>query len=73
LANRGVLAERRRRQNVRWLWTAVEELLRTRLAAHPAVRAIRDDLEEQASEGTIPIEAAARRLLEAFDMPAATE
>jgi LAO/AO transport system kinase len=73
LANRGVLAERRRRQNVRWLWAAVEELLRTRLAAHPAVRAIRDDLEEQASEGTIPIEAAARRLLEAFDMPAATE
>src|SRR6516164_1167302 len=45
LAASGQLAERRRRQNLRWLWALVEDQLRQAVRTHPAVRMIRDDLE----------------------------
>src|SRR5262249_27924209 len=41
----GGLAERRRRQNLRWLWALVEDQLRQAVRSHPAVAAVRDDLE----------------------------
>jgi len=66
LAAGGQLAERRRRQNLRWLWALVEDRLRQAVHAHPAVRAIRDGLERDVLAGTIPAAAAARRILEAF-------
>jgi LAO/AO transport system kinase len=66
LAAGGQLAERRRRQNLRWLWALVEERLRQAVQAHPAVGAIRGDLERQVLTGAVPAAAAARRLLEAF-------
>jgi LAO/AO transport system kinase len=62
----GDLAERRRRQNLRWLWALVEEQLRRAVHSHPAVRAIRDELEQQVLAGSTPAAAAARRILEAF-------
>jgi LAO/AO transport system kinase len=62
----GQLAERRRRQNLRWLWALVEEQLRQALYEHPAVRAIKDDLEREVLAGTVPAATAASRLLEAF-------
>ena len=62
----GALAERRRRQNLRWLWSLVEDQLRQAVRTHPAVRMIRDDLERDVLAGTTPAAAAARRILEAF-------
>ena len=57
----GELAERRRRQGVRWLWTIVEDRLQQAVREHPDVRAIRDDLEAGVLAGTIPPEVAARQ------------
>ncbi len=68
LAAGGKLAERRRRQNLRWLWSLVEDQLRQAVHTHPAVRAIREDLERQVQAGTTPPAAAARRILEAFGL-----
>jgi len=62
----GALAEQRRWQNLRWLWALVEDQLRQAVHAHPAVRAIREDLEQRVLAGTTPAAAAARRILEAF-------
>jgi LAO/AO transport system kinase len=66
LAASGGLAERRRRQNLRWLWGLVEDQLRQAVHTYPAVRAIREDLERDVLAGTTPSTAAARRILEAF-------
>jgi LAO/AO transport system kinase len=60
------LTERRRRQNLRWLWATVHEQLRQMLRNHPDVRALQGDLEKQVLAGTLPPEAAARQILEAF-------
>jgi LAO/AO transport system kinase len=62
----GVLAESRRRQNLRWLWALVDDYLRLAVSTHPAVRAIADDLEQGVLAGTIPAATAARRILEAL-------
>jgi LAO/AO transport system kinase len=66
LAAGGELAERRRRQNLRWLWALVEDQLRQAVHTHPGVCEIRDDLEREVLAGRIPAAAAARRILEAF-------
>jgi LAO/AO transport system kinase len=66
LKTTGELADRRRRQNLRWMWSLVEDQLRQTIRTHPAVQAIRDDLERDVLAGAIPAEAAARRILEAF-------
>jgi LAO/AO transport system kinase len=69
----GQLAERRRRQNLRWLWALVEDQLRQAVRTHPAVRTIRDELERDVLVGTTPAATAARRILEAFGIrPAST-
>jgi LAO/AO transport system kinase len=60
------LGERRRRQNLRWLWSLVEDQLRQAVHTHPAVRQIRDGLEREVLAGTTPAAAAARCILEAF-------
>lgn len=66
LAANGVLAERRRRQNLRWLWALVEDQLRQAVHTHPAVQEIRDHLEWEVLTGTTPAAIASRRILEAF-------
>jgi LAO/AO transport system kinase len=67
----GELAERRRRQNSRWLWAVVEDELRQAVHHHPAVSAILERLQRQVLAGTIPPAAAARRILETFGINAA--
>jgi LAO/AO transport system kinase len=69
LASSDALAERRRRQNLRWLWALVEDRLRQAVFTHPAVRAVREDLERDVLAGTTPPAVAARRVLEAFGFP----
>jgi LAO/AO transport system kinase len=66
LKTTGELTDRRRRQNLRWMWSLVEDQLRQAVRTHPAVQAMRDDLERDVLAGAIPAEAAARRILEAF-------
>jgi LAO/AO transport system kinase len=72
LAASGDLAERRRRQDLRWLWDLVEDGLRRAVHGHPAVQGIREELEAEVLAGGTPASAAARRILEAFGLgPAA--
>jgi LAO/AO transport system kinase len=62
----GALAERRRRQNLRWLWGLVEEGLRQALQTHPGVCTVRQALEKEVLAGTVPPAAAARKILKSF-------
>ncbi len=64
----GELAQRRRRQNLRWLWSLVEDQLRQAIHTHPAVEKIRDGLEREVLAGTLPAATAARRIVEAFSL-----
>jgi LAO/AO transport system kinase len=66
LMTTGELAERRRRQNLRWMWSLVEDQLRQTIHTHAAVQTIRDNLERDVLAGAIPAATAARRILEAF-------
>jgi LAO/AO transport system kinase len=69
LRARGELAERHRRQGIRWLWAIIEDRLHQAVREHPQVDAIREHLEAGVLAGTIPPEVAARRILEAFGLP----
>jgi LAO/AO transport system kinase len=71
LEGSGELAERRRRQNLRWLWALVEDQLRQAIQSDPAVNLIRSDLEREVLAGATPAAVAARRVLEAFGLPPA--
>lgn len=61
----GSLAERRKEQNLHWLWTTVEDRLRQAIYSNPQVQALRESLEKQVLDETISVEAAARQILEA--------
>jgi LAO/AO transport system kinase len=69
MAADGTLADRRQRQNLRWLWTIVEDRIRQSVYAHPHVQAIRAELELEVLAGELPVESAARRILEALGKP----
>jgi LAO/AO transport system kinase len=62
----GELGDRRRRQNLRWMWATVEDQLRQAVHTHPAVQELRASLEREVLAGTVPVTAAARRILAAF-------
>jgi LAO/AO transport system kinase len=62
----GALAERRRRQELGWLWMLVEDRLRLAIHSHPAVLAIRENLERRVLAGTLLPAAAARQILKRF-------
>lgn len=68
LASNGALAERRRQQNLRWLWSLVADQLQQAVHTHPAVQQIRGELEREVLAGTTPAAVAARRVLEAFGL-----
>jgi len=62
----GELAERRRRQQVRWMWTMVNDRLRARLREHPEVRELAPELERAVLDGELTPALGADRILEAF-------
>jgi LAO/AO transport system kinase len=62
----GELTERRRRQQVRWMWTMVSDQLRSRLRAHPDVRRLTGELERAVLEGELTPSLGADRILSAF-------
>lgn len=67
LRDAGEFAEKRRKQQVDWTWTMVNDQLLRRLAQSPSVKAIRDDVESRVRDGSLTAALAAQELLEAFD------
>jgi LAO/AO transport system kinase len=59
----GALLERRRRQNLSWAQSMIEESLRARFFPQPRVAARRPAWERAILEGSIPVTAAVRELL----------
>ncbi|MFB9466434.1 methylmalonyl Co-A mutase-associated GTPase MeaB, partial [Streptomyces cinereospinus] len=53
-------------QQVGWTWTMVRDDLLDRLRAHPAVRALAPELEQQVRDGALTATLAAERILRAF-------
>ena len=64
----GTLDERRRQQNVRWLWSTVDDRLAQSVRTNPAVHRLRAELESKVTSGQITPEAAARQILAAFGL-----
>ncbi|GAA4534085.1 MULTISPECIES: methylmalonyl Co-A mutase-associated GTPase MeaB [Nonomuraea] len=60
------LADKRRRQQVRWTWTMVHDRLLAELRDDPRVSEIRDGIEREVLAGTLTPSLAADRLLAAF-------
>ncbi len=56
---KGLLAERRRRQDVTWMWAMIDERLRARLTHDPQTRAFLRRLETGVAAGEISATAAA--------------
>jgi LAO/AO transport system kinase len=69
LESSGELAERRRAQQVRWMWTMVNDRLKARLREHPQVQALAPELEGAVLEGTLTPTLGADRILKAFSLP----
>ncbi|WP_327685518.1 methylmalonyl Co-A mutase-associated GTPase MeaB [Streptomyces sp. NBC_00467] len=69
LDSTGRLAAKRRSQQIDWAWTMVHDGLRDRLRAHPEVRALAPDLEQQVRDGELTATLAAERILDAFWRP----
>ena len=65
LAESGELTEKRRHQQLRWMWSMVEAQLVAAFHATPAVSSLVDQLEADVLAGTMTPTAAARRLLDA--------
>jgi LAO/AO transport system kinase len=65
----GELEERRRRQQVDWVWSMVREQLFDRLSAHPDVRAIVPEVERAVRDGELTATLGAQRILAAFGPP----
>ncbi|BAH55266.1 methylmalonyl Co-A mutase-associated GTPase MeaB [Rhodococcus opacus] len=63
----GQFEENRRRQQVDWTWTMVNDQLLRRLASNPTVKAIRGDVEQRVRDGSLTAALAAAEILDAFD------
>ncbi len=67
LTEAGEFDEKRRRQQVDWTWTMVNDQLLRRLADNPRVKTIRSSVEQQVREGSLTAALAAEQILQAFD------
>lgn len=66
MSEAGEFDERRRRQQVSWMWAMVDDQLRRTLHEHPAVRATAPGLEADVRNGTITATLAAQQVLATF-------
>jgi len=62
----GELKDLRQRQQLRWMWSMVEDRLMVALRGHPGVRALLPELEGQVRLGTLTPTTAARRILDLY-------
>ncbi|MFC0451492.1 methylmalonyl Co-A mutase-associated GTPase MeaB [Rhodococcus jostii] len=67
LSAAGQFEENRRRQQVDWTWTMVNDQLLRRLASNTRVKAIRGEVEQQVRDGSLTAALAAAEILDAFD------
>jgi LAO/AO transport system kinase len=65
----GGLAERRRGQDLAWMWEAIEAGLQQRFKAQPAVRAALPAMTDDVKTGRLAASVAARRLLDLANAP----
>lgn len=63
----GVFESRRKAQILDWVYSMVEEHLRTRFFNHPGVVGLRPQIEQAVVQGTLPATVAAQDLLNAFE------
>ncbi|MDV7084211.1 methylmalonyl Co-A mutase-associated GTPase MeaB [Rhodococcus sp. IEGM 248] len=63
----GQFEENRRRQQVDWTWTMVNDQLLRRLASNTRVKAIRGEVEQRVRDGSLTAALAAAEILDAFD------
>ncbi len=63
----GAFAARRRNQARDWVYTLIEDHLRTRFFAHPVVQAQLPAIEQAVVEGTLPVTTAVQTLIQAFE------
>ncbi|QDQ92562.1 methylmalonyl Co-A mutase-associated GTPase MeaB [Rhodococcus sp. WB9] len=68
----GQFEENRRRQQVDWTWTMVNDQLLRRLASNNRVKAIRGEIEQRVRDGSLTAALAAAEILDAFDGPDAS-
>lgn len=66
LTDSGALANQRANQQVRWMWSMVDDRLRDRLQSSPAVSDLASDLEHQVATAQTTPAAAADQILAAF-------
>ncbi len=66
LKSAGQLTERRHHQNIRWLWSTVDDRLAQAVRTHPVVHQLQRELETKVRNGEITPESAARQILAAF-------
>ena len=66
LQNNGALQKRRGRQNLRWLWSLVDQEMQIALKNNKKVVQLRNELEENVIQGALPPEVAARSIIEAM-------
>ena len=66
----GELAEKRRRQQVAWMWSMLDASLLAAFRNHPEVRTLLPPLERAVAAGETTAVAAASRLLAVFERPA---
>ncbi|CCQ73375.1 methylmalonyl Co-A mutase-associated GTPase MeaB [Magnetospira sp. QH-2] len=62
----GELAEKRRHQRSRWMWSMVDDRLREELRGHPRVQSLMTDLEKAVYDGDLNPSAASERIIGAF-------
>ncbi len=70
LTANGELDARRREQQLRWMWSMIEERLGAAFRSHPAIAARLAALEAEVRDGCMPPTQAARELLTAFGIAA---
>jgi LAO/AO transport system kinase len=70
LTETGELQEKRRRQQVRWMWSMLDDRLLSAFRAHPEVRIRLEELERRVAAGRTTATAAADQLLGAFGVNA---
>jgi LAO/AO transport system kinase len=66
LSASGELDERRRQQQVDWMWAAVDDRLLSQVHHAPAVKRLAPRLEREVREGTLTATLAAKRILDAL-------
>jgi LAO/AO transport system kinase len=67
LEESGEFAEKRNRQQVDWMWSTVDDRLRSALRSHPDVRRLVPGLEADVRDGKLTPTLAAERILRAFE------